>query len=986
MNLGERFLYIHSCDLQIPVQIKVGSLEGKFDRPTYEVLSRDPTLQHCITLRTDTACSTSHGIAAGPASDYRPSEAEADGGNRRSAPPSFNLVVECKVYTDAKCLPVSIETPYKSFTLRCNWNTWLTLPICYNELSRDARLTFSIYDYHDNNSNNSQLEPHIIAGTCLNLFSKRGLFRQGMYDLKLWPFVQGDGLNVPSTTPGKLKTKQQSLNNNNKICCQMNRLAKLSKKHRAGLLDKVDWLDRLTFREIELVNESEKRYSNNLYLNVEFPFVHFDQVEHSIVYFEPNAEQYTLFQPMPQLVTAPDPEMGLENLVEAKHHILARSARIGFGDKELKPNAQTRDILNAIIDYPPSMDLSSEEKDLIWKFRFFLQANKSALAKFVRCVNWHLQNEARQAVAIMNDWTPMEVDASLELLSSRYQHKSVRRYAVGRLKEATNDELMLYLPQLVQALKYENFKQIHSGADPSFVQEMTAVDKTWQIDGEYGKCPELAFGEEAKNDENLEDAINDNNYLDVQQLPYMVHFDERTMETTSTRRKSSAIDNNDDNEDANDLATFLIARSCKDPLIANYLYWFLKVECDTSSTTTSTTDAADTKKTTDGENDAGQIKDMYTTVLSRLSKALAKGGVEARKRRTQLLLQQRFVNRLVKITNAMMKESGNRRKKIDFLQHMLAEQQRHDEVVDLANLEALPLPLDPAIRIQSVIPDQATVFNSANMPCKLVFRCSDTRTEYTTIFKHGDDLRQDQLIVQIITLMDRCLRRENLDLKLTPYKVLATSTSHGFVQFIESQPLRDVLHDWNTVQDFFRHFGADPQGPYGIEAEILDNYVKSCAGYSVISYLLGIGDRHQHNLLLCKNGRLFHVDFGYILGRDPKPMPPPMKLTKEMIEGMGGFASLQFQEFRRLCYTGFLHLRRHANLFLNLFALMVDASIPDIALEPDKAVKKVQERFLLHLSDEEAVRSIQQLIDDSISAKMAAFVDMMHDVAQYLRA
>ena len=37
----------------------------------------------------------------------------------------------------------------------------------------------------------------------------------------------------------------------------------------------------------------------------------------------------------------------------------------------------------------------------------------------------------------------------------------------------------------------------------------------------------------------------------------------------------------------------------------------------------------------------------------------------------------------------------------------------------------------------------------------------------------------------------------------------------------------------------------------------------------------------------------------------------------------------------------FLLLFRHANLILNLFSLMVDAEIPDIALEPDKTVKKV---------------------------------------------
>ena len=90
----------------------------------------------------------------------------------------------------------------------------------------------------------------------------------------------------------------------------------------------------------------------------------------------------------------------------------------------------------------------------------------------------------------------------------------------------------------------------------------------------------------------------------------------------------------------------------------------------------------------------------------------------------------------------------------------------------------------------------------------------------------------------------------------------------------------------------------------------MDTYVKSCAGYCVITYLLGVGDRHLDNLLLTKNGKLFHVDFGYILGRDPKPLPPPMKLSKEMVEGMGGATSQQYQDFRKLCYTAFLHLRR----------------------------------------------------------------------------
>lgn len=83
------------------------------------------------------------------------------------------------------------------------------------------------------------------------------------------------------------------------------------------------------------------------------------------------------------------------------------------------------------------------------------------------------------------------------------------------------------------------------------------------------------------------------------------------------------------------------------------------------------------------------------------------------------------------------------------------------------------------------------------------------------------------------------------------------------------------------------------------------------AGYSVITYLLGVGDRHLDNLLLSESGHLIHVDFGYILGRDPKVFPPPMKLNKEMVEGMGGTSSVEYQRFREHCYNAFLALRRY---------------------------------------------------------------------------
>lgn len=83
------------------------------------------------------------------------------------------------------------------------------------------------------------------------------------------------------------------------------------------------------------------------------------------------------------------------------------------------------------------------------------------------------------------------------------------------------------------------------------------------------------------------------------------------------------------------------------------------------------------------------------------------------------------------------------------------------------------------------------------------------------------------------------------------------------------------------------------------------------------------------------------VDFGYILNRDPKPFPPPVKVSKEMVDCMGGPSSPNYARFRQLCFTAFSILRKNSSLILNLIGLMTDANVGDIKVEPDRAVPKV---------------------------------------------
>lgn len=148
------------------------------------------------------------------------------------------------------------------------------------------------------------------------------------------------------------------------------------------------------------------------------------------------------------------------------------------------------------------------------------------------------------------------------------------------------------------------------------------------------------------------------------------------------------------------MATFLIQRACRNATLSNYLYWYLCIECESQ----------DTVRPQDET-----VKNMYEKVLRTFKKTL-QTTPELRAIRTNLEKQQLFIDELVKLVKMVAKESGNRKKKCEKFQQLLADNDAFK--INFSSFDPIPLPLDPDVNIRGIIPTKVSLFKSALMPCK----------------------------------------------------------------------------------------------------------------------------------------------------------------------------------------------------------------------------------------------------------------------------
>uniref|UniRef100_A0A672QKD5 Phosphatidylinositol-4-phosphate 3-kinase catalytic subunit type 2 alpha n=1 Tax=Sinocyclocheilus grahami TaxID=75366 RepID=A0A672QKD5_SINGR len=256
----------------------------------------------------------------------------------------------------------------------------------------------------------------------------------------------------------------------------------------------------------------------------------------------------------------------------------------------------------------------------------------------------------------------------------------------------------------------------------------------------------------------------------------------------------------------------------------------------------------------------------------------------------------------------------------------------------------------------------------------------------------GEDLRQDMLALQMIRIMDRIWLQEGLDLRIVNFKCISTGKDKGMVELVpSSETLRKIQVEYGVTGSFKDKPLAEwlrKYNPAEDEYEkASENFIYTCAGCCVATYILGICDRHNDNIMLRSTGHMFHIDFGKFLGHAQmigsfKRDRAPFVLTSDMAYVINGGErpTSRFQLFVDLCSQAYNLIRKHSNLFLNLLSLMTQSGLPELTGVQD--LKYVYDALQPQTTDAEATIFFTRLIESSLGSVATKFNFFLHNLAQ----
>lgn len=540
-----------------------------------------------------------------------------------------------------------------------------------------------------------------------------------------------------------------------------------------------------------------------------------------------------------------------------------------------------RELREKFISADALFEMNDEYRALVWKIRHSLVTKPSLLTKFLQSVKWGNPDCKAEAYRLLDLWAPPTDNlTAMELVDARYADYRVREYAVRILRRLSDEELRLYLLQLVQAVKFEP----------------------------YHDSP---------------------------------------------------------------LKRFLMERAFRNPItVGHHFFWHLKSEMHNPPYA----------------ERFGLLLEEYLSHNAYAAKLLRNqnGAVNKLQRVAELIVT---LKRDQGYSDAdAMKEYTREIEKLN-----------RDMFVPMGQFQ---IPFNPKQEATTLILEKCRYMSSKMVPLWLVFKNADAEAPpLYIIFKSGDDLRQDILTLQMLRVMDYVWLQNGLDMRMKPYSVIATGVNDNG----EGVGMIEVVLNSDTTSGIQLKYGGGAMGALKLDPierfikehngssmdkynQAVDNFVRSCAGYCVATYILGIGDRHNGNIMVTKAGHLFHIDFGHFLGNFKKKFGVNREraafvFTPEMAYVMGGKnykKSELFTKFKDLSYSSFKLLRKNGHMFEMLFVNMVAAGMPELLVDRD--IEYMAKKLDLVSDENKAIKTLDSEIQKSLDSTYRRIDNMIHNL------
>ncbi|XP_043943189.1 phosphatidylinositol 4-phosphate 3-kinase C2 domain-containing subunit gamma [Protopterus annectens] len=509
--------------------------------------------------------------------------------------------------------------------------------------------------------------------------------------------------------------------------------------------------------------------------------------------------------------------------------------------------------------------VSEEEQALLWAIRSFHLSSKGCLPLMVGSApNWNLDS-LPEIYTLLKKWNPCHPSEALAFLTASFPDQEVRRTAVLELESLSSDELIEYLPQLIQAIKTE-----------------------WDLESP--------------------------------------------------------------------LVKLLLERSLQSVRFAHHFYWLLNSALDEA-----------------------HFQSWYQKVLAALQFCIGESLND------EFTTEKKLMKALAEVAKKVRAADDSKRqeilkKEIDKCQQLFPEGR------------VCRLPLNPALAVRGIDIEDCSYFHSKTVPLKISLFNADLQSKnISVILKTGDDLRQDMIVLQIARVMNRIWLQEGLDLQMIIYQCLSTGEGQGMVELVKDATTLAKIHSKSgiigplkedTLEKWFRHHNPTKAG----YEKALYNFLHSCAGWCIVTFIMGVCDRHNDNIMLKPSGHMFHIDFGKFLGNAEmigaiRRDRAPFIFTTEMeyFITTGGKEPHRFQEFVELCCQAYNHVRRHSQLLMNLLELMLSSGMPELKYSQD--LRYVVENLRPWDSDLEATSYFTRKIKESLDCFPVRLNNLIHILA-----